>query len=558
MIVTCESCDRSFNLDERLVKTAGSKVRCSKCRHVFVVHPPEPAAAPELSEEDLFPGSLFDETSGKETGGDLDLSDIEKMLEVEEAPGETPRAAADILAGDSLDLSDFEKILDGEGAEDLADEEGEEEPDLVFDLSEEVEQAAASQVSVSTELDLGDLEKMFEADEEKQDLVSEELSMTLDAEESLPLEEETLGDLALELDAMEDPEPVSAEDEKELEFDLSSPEEEAQELDFDLEPDAAPEEARLELVLPEEPALPIEEELLFPLEMEAEASEEKDAPVVEEILDFGELTPVGGLEEASATEEAAPVKDFKSEFGDFGDDADLDFPDDAVPDFSEEPEDAVQSEGAFQETESVLEEELEEPGMSEGLRQAVASHEGMKKVLFGGVLAVFLILIAFAVIAFLQVRGIVYIPFLEKIRVPFVGQLKVPESPDAGNLKMVTLAVDARFLDAQTGRLFIVIGKVKNGYDVPRSQIQVSGRLYVTGKKLVKTEAVYCGNMISDLELGKLSGADIKARLGAKTGEAAASVKPGEERPFMIVFTDLPESLEEYDITVLGSLVAGK
>ncbi|MBW2298056.1 MAG: zinc-ribbon domain-containing protein, partial [Deltaproteobacteria bacterium] len=31
MIITCEECSTSFNLDEKFLKPSGSKVRCSKC-----------------------------------------------------------------------------------------------------------------------------------------------------------------------------------------------------------------------------------------------------------------------------------------------------------------------------------------------------------------------------------------------------------------------------------------------------------------------------------------------------------------------------------------------
>ena len=41
MIIACEQCRTRFNLDENLLKQDGSKVRCSKCSHVFVAYPPE-------------------------------------------------------------------------------------------------------------------------------------------------------------------------------------------------------------------------------------------------------------------------------------------------------------------------------------------------------------------------------------------------------------------------------------------------------------------------------------------------------------------------------------
>ncbi|MBW1682508.1 MAG: zinc-ribbon domain-containing protein [Deltaproteobacteria bacterium] len=42
MIVQCESCGTKYQLDETLLREEGSKVRCSRCKHVFVVRPPMP------------------------------------------------------------------------------------------------------------------------------------------------------------------------------------------------------------------------------------------------------------------------------------------------------------------------------------------------------------------------------------------------------------------------------------------------------------------------------------------------------------------------------------
>ena len=39
MQVICGKCNASFKLDDHLIKSEGSNVRCSKCEHVFKVHP---------------------------------------------------------------------------------------------------------------------------------------------------------------------------------------------------------------------------------------------------------------------------------------------------------------------------------------------------------------------------------------------------------------------------------------------------------------------------------------------------------------------------------------
>ena len=41
MIIQCEKCRTKFNIDESLLKNAGTKVRCSLCKHTFLAFPPE-------------------------------------------------------------------------------------------------------------------------------------------------------------------------------------------------------------------------------------------------------------------------------------------------------------------------------------------------------------------------------------------------------------------------------------------------------------------------------------------------------------------------------------
>ena len=47
MIVQCEACQTRFRLADEKIKPTGTKVRCSKCKVVFTVTPPEPEPAEE-------------------------------------------------------------------------------------------------------------------------------------------------------------------------------------------------------------------------------------------------------------------------------------------------------------------------------------------------------------------------------------------------------------------------------------------------------------------------------------------------------------------------------
>ena len=107
MIVTCENCDKRFNLDESLIKESGSKVKCSECHHIFTVHKLVPVEEPDSALE--------------EAPADLPVMEETPLpsLQDEEAPEE---AAA----------------VSGEAPEEVLD----------FDLSEGEEEAAEEEISL--------------------------------------------------------------------------------------------------------------------------------------------------------------------------------------------------------------------------------------------------------------------------------------------------------------------------------------------------------------------------------------------------------------------------
>ena len=83
----------------------------------------------------------------------------------------------------------------------------------------------------------------------------------------------------------------------------------------------------------------------------------------------------------------------------------------------------------------------------------------------------------------------------------------------------------------------------------------MTGKLYKKGKNLVQKETVFCGNVLSDIELSNLDLLAIKKRLSNRLGDNNSNikVKPSQELPFMIVFGNLPADLEEFAIEAEGS-----
>ena len=58
MIIQCEKCRTNFELDDSSLREDGSKVRCSICKHIFMVYPtsqvmPEEAPTVEVKKDEL-------------------------------------------------------------------------------------------------------------------------------------------------------------------------------------------------------------------------------------------------------------------------------------------------------------------------------------------------------------------------------------------------------------------------------------------------------------------------------------------------------------------------
>jgi predicted Zn finger-like uncharacterized protein len=83
MIITCQECNSSFNLDESLLKPTGSKVRCSKCHEVFVAYPHTLPEEPETPAEIQPVIDDIPVTKDAQGPDELDLSDMDKLFSEE-------------------------------------------------------------------------------------------------------------------------------------------------------------------------------------------------------------------------------------------------------------------------------------------------------------------------------------------------------------------------------------------------------------------------------------------------------------------------------------------
>jgi pilus assembly protein FimV len=142
------------------------------------------------------------------------------------------------------------------------------------------------------------------------------------------------------------------------------------------------------------------------------------------------------------------------------------------------------------------------------------------------------------------------------INIPFVSDLLKPEVQDVGKLKIYASDINNKFVEnLKIGKLLVITGKAKNGYSDARSYISITCKLYIKGKILSKTKTVYCGTVLSELDLINMDLDAINNRLSNRFGDNKSNVKvkEGSIIPFMIVFADLPENMDEFTIEVAGS-----
>jgi pilus assembly protein FimV len=500
MIITCQKCNSSFNLDESLLKPTGSKVRCSKCHKVFTAYPQTPPEEPETLAEILSDIDDVPVTKDVPDPDELDLSDMDKLFTKEK---DSEIEGLDLDLGPEADTPIQETSLDV----------GPDEPD---------------------ELDLSDMEKFFE--EEK---TPEDEDITDEAIEDLDLD----FDLNLEPETDTSTEDIETE-EKPDELDLSDIEEILDLEELETEEKQVPNDIVLELDMETEPELE-----KVPEGLDSDELEEVDLLDIEKMLEIG---PAPDTQADVQPEDLFLESDLEEEQADFALPEDSSEVDAYEPDETTEPAEAegVMPKFEFEDEdgEDLIEEEITEiqPALDQ---EGPSAKKRISKPIFA--------LLIIALLAGGLYGTYVLLDYM-KIEIPFVSDYLKPKVSDpAGNLKIETIDVDSKFVpNAKTGKLFVITGRIKNGYSSSRRSIKIKGKLFTKGKTLTKTEIFFCGNVLSDMELSNMELVAIKKRLSNSLGDNKSNtgVKPGQELTFMIVFSDLPDNLEEFAIEVAGSI----
>ncbi len=532
-LITCEQCGAGFNMKSSLLKPDGSKVRCSKCKHIFLAYPssvepppkretppakaPEPEPEPELDLE-------IDETPEAEESDDLDLSmdeddgGLDLDLDIEEDTDIQPSGAS----------GDMELSLDDDGDDDEDDE---------LDLETEPSGASGDmELSLDDdEDDEDDMELGLDDDESDEDVDADDLELSLDDDESEELdfsEVDSLLDADDDTSVMQTVE-VSKDD---LDFNLGLDEDDGaggsiqqQEIDLaDLE-----QTIEMELLEPDDDSGDEE-----PEDVELELADDDEDEDLDEEMDLGDEEDFSDIEEMLAVGEDEETIEL-----------DLD------GDEEEEEEEEVE---AGEETvvkgkkgkKQKKEKKKKEKKKKEKKKKKKEGEKSSKKGLIIGLIIV-LTLIA------LGAGGYWYIETqMGGISSLLGGGEKAVPARSSGEVIVMENTLQSDFVNnAKHGKLFIIKGSVKNESPEPKRFIKVAANLYSEGHKLEMTSSAYCGNILTNEDLATRDLAGIDARLAVKNGDSNknANVKPGMTIPFMVVIPQLPENLVEYEVVVSGS-----
>jgi predicted Zn finger-like uncharacterized protein len=542
MIITCEECSTRFDLDESMIKAGGSKVRCSLCKHIFTVFPqvPEPPMAPEPEEELSFdlpeeaPDDL--ETFELETDMEADDSELdfqETSFEIDDLNFETNDIGLEMEAPEK-DATDIEINFDPESYDNETDVNIEfEEDELTFE---------------DTDIEFDDPDEVMPPpkDLEAPDAFDSYEYTSLD-QDTLTLEED---ELEADLSFDDDPDADLVFEETGSEQDLALLELEPsddQHMTFpDLametkDPETSPKEAELTLDLEEDPFEPLDNglgglDLAEGPEPSSETHEENIEP-----------------EDAFSSYDQVLDQDTEPE-GSFQD------PDDITPyaitdDITGgEPieKDETLPGSPLRATQTEQEETSDHPELHPGRPRKRKKRSGM-----GGPVMLLILLFILVAGAYIASMTLGYkIPYLSDVKIPILEKYFNKEMPQKAALKPIPNegSVNGRFISNDTaGELFIITGQIENPSTIPYSYLQVMGTLITKGKVKAKTLTTFCGNIISEETLKTGNILDITKQLTTREGahNSNVNVKPGGFVPFMIVFSDLPDNLENFTVEVV-------
>jgi predicted Zn finger-like uncharacterized protein len=124
----------------------------------------------------------------------------------------------------------------------------------------------------------------------------------------------------------------------------------------------------------------------------------------------------------------------------------------------------------------------------------------------------------------------------------------------------ITNPTGAFMVNREAGEIFVVSGEAINNFKTPRASIQVKAIVLGQKGEALMQKTAYCGNALSKEQLTTLPMAKIEEAMGSPFGDSLANlgVQPGKSIPFVIVFNGVQKNASEFSVEVVGSTVASQ
>lgn len=205
---------------------------------------------------------------------------------------------------------------------------------------------------------------------------------------------------------------------------------------------------------------------------------------------------------------------------------------------------------------ALLEEEAEKVVSEKELRsEAQMSRLGSNWVRAAVLLVVFFLMIL-AYLWFNPATGQQTLQWISS-NVPLVGQFvgvgKVPQESLSEKIRFINVG-QRHYDNALLGKIRIVEGIAVNYAGYPVARIKVRAELYDNKNALLASQESYCGNVLSNDQLGSVNEEGIRSAMSTPEGSNLSNKKvpPMGNIPFMVVFTREPVGVSNVTIMLVG------
>ena len=543
MIIQCEACETRFRLADEKIKPGGTKVRCSKCKEIFSVAPPEPEPAEETVDFRAFNMEAVPEEQPGEAAATAD-SPTEEASAPQDEPAPATEAEQDSEAAEEAQCAGTpDDELDFSGLEEQMDDAGTAE-----EVAEEFSFAEASQPdesdATSPDADSGTAEEAGEPGDAIEFEFDDDSATTGEEASTEPAATEEEGAAAeFTLDTADDEETETSEFAfaEDAEDTAAPADEEPADFDFgDQE---------------EDNAFSLDDE--SPGESGTAAEWDEDSPAGD-TFDFDEPRFDSDTSESeSASGDAAEAG---MQFGEI--DFSSDETDSATPGFQTEDTFATATIESQNEPEPFTpREQTPPPSREDGDEEPLPVPPPPKKSSLSRILLLLILLLVVlggaAGFLFMQEGSLnlnavtQYLPFLKD----YVGG---PEEAAGGDRIGINIS-GSTYVNGQAGQMLVIQGSAVNNYTGNRSSIVIKGTLLDAQGKALRQQTVFCGNALGDAELAKMPFSAIEEAMNNEFGDSLSNINiaTGASIPFTIVFRNLPGGIANINVEVVDSKPGG-